>query len=529
MKLLENIRQIILEASKKKILIDKLNFSEKAAETLDELCGPLSVWMGNKVIDYLNTNMRNMLTPLEMENMLKEKYEVPLYIRQRIQSIMDWIRVGLNGNVQPYKNNTFNELYSLSKQWHDSLEVGEGQINYVEDHDVILDFRDKNGNGLYWVDLNTNNSPEECERMGHCGRSSYGYLYSLRQYVPLNDKFKINKSLLTAAIGDDNVLYQLKGPKNSKPSDKYHQYIVPLFSVMDGEDGYLIQKFGSEYGAQQDFKISDLPDETIKQLYQERPDLFESKSMQRVLAKMGLIELPPLPTNFTLKLDPDYIKYYVNGGWENRYRNRNGDVRTVHIFEEIMVAPWDLWGYDNDVDTSSFFSYTIDKETENKLWDIVRQMAQKNNIELDEDLDLKDSIKEVDGDYEIMNAIRSAINSADGDDYVDHMQSLLKSALEEYGNVSRFDDGGVEIEVDLSNLVDVDDESVMDIFDEHFYPYSSSYENTGGYNLDGVLDTLMEQDYIEKPTFDYDDRWYPSPDDDIVNELVRERLSEIDI
>ncbi len=223
MKLLENIRQIILEASKKKILIDKLNFSEKAAETLDELCGPLSVWMGNKVIDYLNTNMRNMLTPLEMENMLKEKYEVPLYIRQRIQSIMDWIRVGLNGNVQPYKNNTFNELYSLSKQWHDSLEVGEGQINYVEDHDVILDFRDKNGNGLYWVDLNTNNSPEECERMGHCGRSSYGYLYSLRQYVPLNDKFKINKSLLTAAIGDDNVLYQLKGPKNSKPSDKYHQ------------------------------------------------------------------------------------------------------------------------------------------------------------------------------------------------------------------------------------------------------------------------------------------------------------------
>ena len=464
-----------------------------------------------------------------MENMLKEKYEVPLYIRQRIQSIMDWIRVGLNGNVQPYKNNTFDELYSLSKRWHDSLEVGEGQINYVEDHDVILDFRDENGNGLYWADLNTNNSPEECERMGHCGRSSYGSLFSLRQYAPLKDKFKINKSLLTAAIGEDNVLYQLKGPKNSKPSDKYHQYIVPLFSVMDGEDGYLIQKFGSEYGAQQDFKISDLPDETIKQLYQERPDLFESKSMQRVLAKMGLIELPPLPTNFTLKLEPDYIQYYVDGGWENRYRNRNGDVRTVHIFEEIMVDPWDLWGYDNDVDTSSFFSYTIDKETENKLWDIVRQMAQKNNIELDEDLDLEDSIKEVDGDYEIMNKIRSAINSADGDDYVDHMQSLLKSALEEYGNVSRFDDGGVEIEVDLSNLVNVDDESVMDIFEENFYFNNSSYENTGGYNLDGVLGFLIGQDYIEKPTFDYDDRWYPSPDNDFVNELVRERLSEIDI
>ena len=156
-------------------------------------------------------------------------------------------------------------------------------------------------------------------------------------------------------------------------------------------------------------------------------------------------------------------------------------------------------------------------------------MAQKNNIELDEDLDLEDSIKEVDGDYEIMNRIRSAINSADGDEYVDYLRGNLKSALEEYGNVSRFDDGGVEIEVDLSNLVDVDDESVMDIFEENFYPNNSSYENTGGYNLDGVLDDLMEQDYIEIPTFDYDDRWYPSPDDDIVNEHVRERLSEINI
>ena len=58
---------------------------------------------------------------------------------------------------------------------------------------------------------------------------------------------------------------------------------------------------------------------------------------------------------------------------------------------------------------------------------------------------------------------------------------------------------------------------------------NSSYENTGGYNLDGVLGFLIGQDYIEKPKFDYDDRWFPSPDDDIVNEHVRERLSEIDI
>ena len=90
--------------------------------------------------------------------------------------------------------------------------------------------------------------------MGHCGRSSYGYLYSLRQVVPLNNKYKLNKSILTAAIGwNDNILYQLKGPKNSKPEDKYHQYILPLFFVKQGDE-YLIQGFGSEYASDQDLK-----------------------------------------------------------------------------------------------------------------------------------------------------------------------------------------------------------------------------------------------------------------------------------
>ena len=107
---------------------------------------------------------------------------------QKLQSIMDWIRVGLNGNVKPYKDSSLNELLSLSKEWHDSLEIGQGDINYKETNPTILDFTDENGNGFYWADLNTKNSSEECNRMGHCGRSSYGYLYSLRQVIPINNK-----------------------------------------------------------------------------------------------------------------------------------------------------------------------------------------------------------------------------------------------------------------------------------------------------------------------------------------------------
>ena len=530
MKLITSISQLITEASKKQILMDKIGFNEENAEILDTLCGPLSVWMGKKMMEVQQNNSRSWGNPPKQGQELIDQMNsngVIRMARNKIQSIMDWIRVGLNGNVTPYKDLSFTELLEKSVQWHESLEVGQGSINYKEENPTILDFTDENGNGFYWADLNTKNSPEECERMGHCGRSSYGYLYSLRQVIPINNKYKLNKSVLTAAIGEDGILYQLKGPKNSKPKDEYHQYIEPLFFVtvedVDGED-YLIQGFGTEYASEQDFKLSDLPEETIMDLYQKRPDLFSSRTMQRLLGNMGIIEVEPLPTTFTLEITPQDFDDYIDGGWDNTYTNRTtGTKRRVHIFEEIMEGDaWSLWNSDGYEDLSGYFQYTIDKETEERLWDIVRKMAQRDEVGLDNDLDLEDAIKEVDDNWEIRSAISSAINDADANDYVNYLQDLLKTALEEYGNVYEFNDTGAKIQVDLRDMVDIDDTEVDEVF-ENFM------ERNGQYNLDGILRELIYIGYIDKPKFDYDERWYPSPNDSDVNELVNDRLSEIDI
>lgn len=539
MKLLESIKQVITEASKKKILMDKIGFNEHNADILDRLCGPLSVWMAKKLIDQQQENRVNAgQERLDDKKIIQIMNNLSMLSNNitRIQSIMDWIRVGLNGNVTPYKDLSYTELYEKSKEWHDSLEVGQGSINYVEPHthDIILDFRDENGNGFYWVALNTKNSSEECNRMGHCGRSSYGYLYSLRQVVPLNNKYKLNKSVLTAAIGEDGIMYQLKGVKNSKPKDEYHQYILPLFYVLGGggeEDDYLIQGFGTEYAADQDFKLSDLPEETIRDLYENRPELFESRTMQRLLGKMGIVEVEELPTRFTLELKPEYIDYYVDGGWNNTYTNKTtGQSRKVSIFEEIMEGDsWNLWNNDGYEDIDSYFQYTIDTPTEERLWDIVRRTAQRDGVELDEDSDLEDAIKEVDDNWEIRNAISSAINDADANDYVDYLQNELKSTLEEYGNVYEFDDSGVKIQIDLSSFIDVEDQEIDEIYENNYYPNQTQLQNTSGYNLEGVFDELLSRDFIDKPKFSYDDRWYPSPDSGIVNEYVNDRLNEINI
>lgn len=510
--------------------MDKIGFNEENAELLDRLCGPLSVWMGKKMMEYQQQFSSSWGNIAKQGQELITQMNTNRFIdgqRSKIQSVMDWVRVGLNGNVKEYQNLPFKELYEKSKEWHDSLEIGQGDINYKEENPTILDFTDENGNGFYWADLNTKNSSEECNRMGHCGRSSYGYLYSLRQVIPINNKYKLNKSVLTAAIGEDGIMYQLKGVKNSKPKDEYHQYIQPLFYVLGGEgeeDDYLIQGFGTEYASEQDFKLSDLPEQTIKDLYQNRPELFSSRPMQRLLDKMGIIEMEPLPTGFSLEIKPEDFDDYIDGGTYNTYTNRTTGKQTrTSIFVEIMAGDaWDLWNQDGYEDFGSYFQYTVDKPTEERLWDIVRKMAERDGVELDEDLDLEDSIKQVDDDWEIRNAIGGAINDADANDYVDYLQKQIESALEFYGNVYEFNDTGAKIQVDLDDLVDIDDQEIDELF-ENFM------ERNGQYDLDGILRELIYIGHIDKPDFDPDDRWYPSPNDSVVNENVNYRLDDINI
>jgi len=151
MKLLESIKQIISEASKKKILMDKIGFNEVNADILDKLCGPLSVWMGNKMMEYQQQFSASWGDPPKQGQELIDQMNSNRFIqgqRIKIQSVMDWIRVGLNGNVKEYQNLPFDELYSKSKDWHDSLEVGQGDINYKEENPILVDFRDENGNGF---------------------------------------------------------------------------------------------------------------------------------------------------------------------------------------------------------------------------------------------------------------------------------------------------------------------------------------------------------------------------------------------
>jgi len=508
---------LILETSKKDILINKLGFDEESANILDRLCGPLSVWMGNKIIEYKMKDYGAFpegTSPQDIKKVIMDEVNYGRFVnsnRQYITSIMDWVRVGLNGNLGSNKELSFKELYEASNKWHDELELGSGDINYVEENPIILDFRDGNGNGFYWADLETSNSSEECERMGHCGRSGAGGIYSLRQVIPLNDKYKLNKSVLTASIGTDGIIYQMKGGKNSKPEAMYHQYIYPLLFLKKG-DGYFINGFGSEYDSASDFKLTDFSDDVIREIFAKRPELFNKRSLKKKLVAMGLID--KLPEEYvSIEIKPDRVDRYIDGDY---VVSKTRDGENIGLFETILAGDtWDLW--DNyDADWKSALQYHVDSDSETRILEMVKTMATKNGIEIDEDLSLEDMIEEYDEDQEVIHAIQRAINDAESDAYASDIYKKLKEALEELGTVERMDDSGVVLRVNVGSYLDDLDE---DVYEE----ISDRCDD----DMSCMFDEMIGE-WVDKPDFRFDDRYYsPDIDNRYFNELLQESLDEI--
>ena len=255
MKIIINENQVNLIVENKATidnLVNVVKLSQSDAEMLYATAGKLSMWIAKKIKD----------------KRIKSKIE-------KITGIIDWIRVGLNGNIQTIKNVDFDTLVEMQETWHKSLKAKEYDFEYDEKNKVILDFRDNDGIGYYWVRLNQNPCTEEAERMGHCGRSGKGDIYSLRVNELKPSGKVINKSVATAAI-KNGVVYQLKGRFNKKVESTYHEYIVKLLELKNSDGEYFIKSFGSEYQSGEDFRLTDLDFKKYADTIRKRIDLIIS-------------------------------------------------------------------------------------------------------------------------------------------------------------------------------------------------------------------------------------------------------------
>lgn len=537
--LTESQLKLIVEANKVDILINKLGLKKEVADAIYELAGPLSVWITNKIIDSsYEDNFEYMMSALPDEEMRKarERYKRDVKYRrswgvmglnrgvrsyvQLITSIMDWIRVGLNGDVKPYQDLSLNELSRKSQEWHKSLQVGGTDINYKERNEVVRDYRDKNGNGFYWVNLNTNRSDEECDRMGHCGTTKGGNtLLSLREYKVVNKDYTHNKSHVTCAVGKrDGLMYQSKGPVNSKPKVEFYPYIIDLILNSTNPE---IKGFNNEYHSGDDFSILDLPDEKIKEIYQKKPDVFNQYKLKRKLLDLGLIDRMP-NLNFTLELTPDMVNDHIKNDLViGKYKLKNGETKEVYLSETLLKGgSYDFMG--GELPELNNFIHRVNNQNLLRIVDILKRLnpQEVKYIETDFSNNVKmvELIKKYDKNNEVSNTLRIACNDAQNEEWLNKSYDLLKKTLGEYGTVTKFDEQGVSIDI---NVTDLYQKHYGDDYDKEIQKQS---ENCGD-NISCIFGVLMISNNLQ-PKVDWDTVLDP-PNRENFNDILVDRLSKI--
>jgi hypothetical protein len=461
---------------------------------LYDMCGNLAVWLGKKLYKHREENSADYMS---LDYGYDELNRIPPEDRDQIQSIMDWYKVGLNGNIKPFEALTFSELYEKSYEWHKSLEIGDGAIGYIEKNNIILDYR-KDGIGYYWVNLETNNSTEECNRMGHCGRTSYtNTLVSLREYVKINDKHTLNKSVITGAIDFDKSgkIYQMKGPHNQKPDQKYYPYLIDLILKDDR-----IKGFGSEYSSDDDFSILDLDKEIIVDIYNRKPVLFSTRKLQKGLEKLGIKETES-KTPIILKVDD--VDHFINGNFNI---GRDGG----WFFESLMDG-----SYYDIFDGSSYYGWEqiikdgwLSGENEKLLKDIIRNDGTTSLISDIDEHDIDDTIKD---------AITYTYDDIIKNDEYNYIFNRFKDLFTVYGKILTFEENNITIETTLDDIIELTDAD-MDIADDILDGGCDGDESCAAYEL------IYE--WVDKPKYRSDD-YTPHVDMKEYNKELTERLNNI--
>jgi hypothetical protein len=301
--------------------------------------------------------------------------------------------------------------------------------------------------------------------------------------------------------------------------------ILPLFyyEVEDGD--YLIDDFGNEYDSANDFKLSDLSNQVLIDLYNERPELFESRKLQRKLIELGVIEGTKINYIIDVEMSPSDVNDYVKGDWTIRSRKRktpagNEYTEKIGLFEVILSGDaWDLWDNYQYFDWKSALDYNVNDKNEKLIKEIIHFKVKKQNPDLTDDelnsTPLDDLIEEYDDNHDIQGAIKSAGNSAESNDYIDYLYKNLKEALEELGTIKEMNDEKVVLEINMKPY--------LDNLGSYYY---DEYMDRCDDDLKCVFREMIDNE-IDKPKFDYDDRFTPDMDDNYFNDLLNENLYDV--
>lgn len=326
----------IITESKYNVIKNKIGLPDTIASFLDKNYGKYSIWIANNLKNEINKKLdkepkyikKSDSYELQIDssniNEYLEESSVINWIdnffkklkREKIDYIMDWVLGRGSGAVIEddklnFKELDFDKAMIRSELWHEKLaELKGGQIK-DEQGEVIMSFPD----GYYWIKLDTSYCSAESEAMGHCGRGE-GILFSLRK-----EKYPV----ITSDVLNDGTVRQLRGRANTKPKEKYHEYIVD-FLLSD----YVTNIDYNYFKREENFWISDLQDDfLIKKIIFEKPSLLKGQNFDGLSRE-----------NIELLIDTDSSVIPVN----LLFSALNIDLRDLNQMKEFLSKEESLVG-----------------------------------------------------------------------------------------------------------------------------------------------------------------------------------------
>jgi len=277
-------------------------------------------------------------------------------LASKYRYVMDWTTAILRdtGVRENLKGLSLEDAWNKSDEWHKKIANADNGIIINEEGTILITFKD----GYYWLDLETNDCPDEASAMGHCGVTNEGTtLFSLR---------KNKQPHVTVAFDEDtNEITQMKGKGNTKPNNKYHKYIVDLLINPNIE----IDGFRYEYHPEDDFQISDLDDELFEKLYKGNKKMFENTNGYTYLTlyKRGLVGKEKVVEKFDDVLidEESGDLYFTVDGWLDTVDlvfENSINYRTRDWALEVLVGDTDFYDNNIEFDLNSYWD-NIDIET----------------------------------------------------------------------------------------------------------------------------------------------------------------------
>lgn len=515
------IRLLVKEAASKVNALKKLGFSDVTAKEIDDICKGFSMWIAYRLISHVSQPGSGINDKAEAIKYLDDNFRK---FKPKVSYIMDWVKVGLDGEYQEYKETSLDDLYGFAKKWHDSLDAGDGDINYQERNNIILDFRQPDGTGFYWADLNTNRSDEECNRMGHCGTTRYGNnILSLRKFVPIGKGFTLNKSVLTAAITSDGKIAQLKGPKNSNPDQAYHKYIIPLLNLKksneDGEESSVITGFRPEYYSDADFSLSDLSDEEYSELITTNPSIISGIS--------GRIEAAKRADDLSMLRDISSEILLSNRILEKIITTGRNSISVASIIEIIedpsrMFSFYENYAANYDIEASLS---RIDSDNKNKIIEAYKKDFPSSDINIGNfEIEIKNNFDDF-LSTDISDVIRSSINSAVEDAAYEKIIDSFMKELSNFGNPRIYNEN-ILLRINLyddiiKNLDPIEQKRALKTLEQMSENFEDSEKDS---MMEEFFENMVEEDIIspERLFIDLD---YIRYDSETFNEILSGLLS----